>query len=786
MPFIFKHGGRNIDLKSLGTDELFELIEEIPTGSEGELDDDIDNLDDIDTHSNSGNENVLEDNVDEPYVLDAPENSNLIMVKNEVSDTAVGNSNSAGSSNCQNLSKKKNGTFNVRVEPKGVSQRYIKDLKEDEGSASEFLHRNNLSSPEQCARTCTGGPPKKCYYKFYLEQYNVQGLACTACRSNGTNVCQCILADGVERSAYTVNRLIPGPPIEVCENDTVIVDVKNNIPGSSVTIHWHGILQREYILLRCFYHGDCRSARPSSKELLGKFDFGFACIGDGHFEACLWFHLEVHYDLSFRLIIVGRYKWRASEIGTHFWHSHSGFQKMDGLTGRIIVRGQKSNDPHRLLYNYDLSEHVIFLQDWVHAYGQEKFPGGTSSKLRTLPDNILVNGKGKYKNLTTNTYTSVPLEVFNVDNNYNYRFRLINAFVSMCPAQISIEKHRLTVIATDGHPIEPIVVDSIISVSAERFDFIITANQSQGGAYWIQIKLLAECKSLKMQQLAILQYSTGPTTTSSSQPTYDLSLPLGKVLNPLDTRCDQSREDAICINQLHGVEIKHPKALKTEPDVKIFLPFSFYSHSPDTLFTSNSYERFFVPTEMGAVSGLLDNITFSSPPSPLLSQYADLDPRHFCNGDQNIVNCGITCKCTHIIQIPLNSVVEMILVDEVHLGDVHHPFHLHGFSYYVLGLGKMPIPGKNITLSEAVRLDEQKLLRRSFHKPPSKDTVMIPVNGYVVLRFIADNVGFWFFHCHYLFHLITGMSAVFQVGEVSEMPPPPDGFPKCGNFIPKV
>ncbi|KAF5290993.1 hypothetical protein FQA39_LY14524 [Lamprigera yunnana] len=631
---------------------------------------------------------------------------------------------------------------------KRLSQRHVNNLKEVRESASEFLHRYNLSAPEECARTCTGGPPKKCYYKFYLEQYNVQGLACTACRSNGTNACQCIVADGVEKSAHTVNRLIPGPPIEVCENDTVIVDVENNIPGSSVTIHWHGMLQRDS------QHYD----------------------GVPFVTQC-----PILEDTSFR------YKWVASNVGSHFWHSHTGFQKMDGLTGRIIVRQQKSNDPHRSLYDYDLSEHIIFLQDWTHEYAQEKYPGYISSgKTHQLPDNILINGKGKYQNPTTNTFTNVPIEVFNVNYNYSYRFRLINAFASVCPTQVSVEKHRITVIATDGHPIEPTVVDSIVSVSAERFDFIITANQSQGGAFWIQVKALAECRPLKVQQLANLKYSSGSGTPLSPQPTYDQSLPMGKVLNPLDPRCEESRKDVVCINHLNSVQIKHTEVLKKEPDLKIFLPFKFYFHNPSRLFVSNPYERFFIPTGTRAASGLLDNITFLSPPAPLLSQYRDLDPKYFCNGNQNLVNCGITCKCTHIIQIPLNAVVELILVDEVHIADVHHPFHLHGFSYYVLGLGKMPTPGKNITLKEAVRLDKLDLLSRSFHKPPSKDTIMIPSNGYVVLRFKADNVGFWFFHCHFLVHIITGMSAVFQVGEINEMPPPPDGFPKCGNFMPEI
>ncbi|KAF5271888.1 hypothetical protein FQA39_LY18812 [Lamprigera yunnana] len=627
-------------------------------------------------------------------------------------------------------------------------QRIVNDLKEGKESLSEFLYRNNLSTPEQCARTCTGGPPKKCYYKFHLEQYNVQGIACTACRPNATNACQCIVGDGIEKSAYTVNRLIPGPSIEVCGNDTVIVDVENHIPGASVTIHWHGILQRNS------QHYD----------------------GVPFVTQC-----PILEDTSFR------YQWLASNVGSHFWHSHTGFQKMDGLTGRIIVREQKSNDPHRLLYDYDLSEHVIFLQDWAHEYVQEKFPGRNAGKIHQIPDNILINGRGKYKHPSNNTFTNVPLERFNVTYNYRYKFRLINAFASVCPTQISVEKHPLTIIATDGHPIEPIVVDSIMSVSAERFDFIITANQLQGGAFWIQVKALEECgPPYKVQQLAILQYFTGSKIPLRLEPTYDASLPLGKVLNPLDPRCDGSQLSAVCISQLKSVEIKQTDVLKTVPDVKIFLPFKFYFHDPNQLFRFNSQDRYFTPVINATLTGLLDNITYVSPPSPLLSQYADLDSKHFCNGDQNIINCGTTCQCTHVVKIPLNAVVELILVDEVHLEGIHHPFHLHGFSYHVLGLAKMPIPGKNITLQEAVMLDRLNLLRRNFQKPPSKDTVMIPSNGYVVLRFKADNVGFWFFHCHFLLHIISGMSAVFQVGEVGQMPLPPVGFPKCGNFLPKI
>lgn len=37
---------------------------------------------------------------------------------------------------------------------------------------------------------------------------------------------------------------MPGPTLEVCKGDTVIVDVENHLMGESTSIHWHGLHQR--------------------------------------------------------------------------------------------------------------------------------------------------------------------------------------------------------------------------------------------------------------------------------------------------------------------------------------------------------------------------------------------------------------------------------------------------------------------------------------------------------------------------------------------------------------
>lgn len=41
--------------------------------------------------------------------------------------------------------------------------------------------------------------------------------------------------------------------------------------------------------------------------------------------------------------------------------------------------------------------------------------------------------------------------------------------------------------------------------------------------------------------------------------------------------------------------------------------------------------------------------------------------------------------------------------------------------------------------------------------PPRQDTVVVPASGYVVIRFVANNPGVWFLHCHFENHFAQGI-----------------------------
>lgn len=152
--------------------------------------------------------------------------------------------------------------------------------------------------------------------------------------------------------------MLPGPSIQVCENDRIIVDVKNNIDAMEVTVHWHGIWQKDYQ----YYDGVpflTQCPIPSGTKF--------------------------------------RYQFVASNPGTHFYHSHTGLQQIDGVYGSLIVRQSPGAEPHMSLYEQDLLTHVILLSDWMHDVSIERFPGRTRRNPGQIPESVLINGKGRWK-----------------------------------------------------------------------------------------------------------------------------------------------------------------------------------------------------------------------------------------------------------------------------------------------------------------------------------------------------------------------------------------------------
>lgn len=66
--------------------------------------------------------------------------------------------------------------------------------------------------------------------------------------------------------------------------------------------------------------------------------------------------------------------------------------------------------------------------------------------------------------------------------------------------------------------------------------------------------------------------------------------------------------------------------------------------------------------------GAINNISFIYPPFSLLTQSNEITDRLFCDEFNLPLHCidRPQCPCIHRIKVDLNSIVELILVDESH------------------------------------------------------------------------------------------------------------------------
>lgn len=273
---------------------------------------------------------------------------------------------------------------------------------------------------------------------------------------------QCVTANGHGRVFMSINRQLPSPTIEVCQNDLIVVDVINEIEGSGATIHWHGLAHENSMFMD----------------------------GVPYVTQC-----PINFGSTFR------YSFEAIEEGTFFYHSHAGHQKSNGVHGALVVR--KPEPKKRELFDEDLSEHVIVLSDWTNQLTEDLFPGvnGKSSH----PESLLFNGRGGSD--VANKSINGILSVFHVDEGLKYKFRVIAAISNVCPITFQIENHDFTIVAVDSVDVKPYAADNIYLTSGERFDIIIDANRKTHDSHWIRIKAVHPCMNADaIEGFALLKY----------------------------------------------------------------------------------------------------------------------------------------------------------------------------------------------------------------------------------------------------------------------------------------
>ncbi|XP_028396788.1 laccase-like [Dendronephthya gigantea] len=480
-----------------------------------------------------------------------------------------------------------------------------------------------------------------------------------------------------------------------------------------------------------------------------------------------------------------RYILRAHPSGTHWYHSHVGKQRDEGIFGALIVKEKREtlkklepllkvkkfeDFPER--YTLSVTEH-----ERVGRHERGCLPDGSAPP--EIKDEHVSSFQINGVKLQKRVRDDEQVPYYTVEKGKNYRFRVIGA-IEFTVFRISIDGHKLHVVSTDSYLTEPFETDAVHVHVGERYDFIVkTRTDVEAGAVFpIRIESVEVYCNNHSQPLGVgvayLRYFAPVKREPCKKNCVALNCPFGHY--PVVTGFPPSYN---CFTVYEALSLLVPTPREELPDdtypppvVEDFFNFKFYKSNPT-----------------------VNNVKYVFPKVPFAMSFGSV-PGECKYGKEAEKRCD-KAGCPHAVYVKKRGSsmsIRFVLSDlpekirDEHVANlVTHPIHLHGHSfwvtkiaypsYYLNGTIKavnddIDVPScghghwKNNIQPHGLRVDQTTI---------RKDVIIVPAGGYVVIEFLATNPGWWFMHCHIDPHLLRGMA--IAVGEdVHCQNPPPRGL----------
>ncbi|KAH8816011.1 putative laccase [Xylogone sp. PMI_703] len=417
------------------------------------------------------------------------------------------------------------------------------------------------------------------------------------------------------------------------------------------------------------------------------------------------------------------------QFGSFWYHAHSGAHRADGLYGGLIIHKPTTAEDGNIIselaeYGYD-DERLFLVGDWYHPPGSEilgRFMNVRSLGFEPVPDSFLVNGLGRFNCSLIMPAYPVQCKEGNMpwlqlDKTNKYRFRVVNVG-ALAGISISISGAKMTVLQVDGGEriIGAEASDSIgILYPGERMDVLVEwVDGEQKNDSFLIITLDPE--NFRAHNLAL-------TPTRSFRISDSLSPQPALAIEPKSTSLSYFNLSTVIGMDLSSTVGFPEKADKTFVIYTTVVILTIHDNIPMGIVNRTSWQP------------------QSKPQKPLFL----LDRTEW---DKNQL-------------VPWTG-PDPVWVDVVvnNLDEYGHPFHLHGFDFYIISIYRSSY---NWGSYNPYEMDEPPAGPFNLLNPLRKDTVYIPRRGYAVLRFRADNEGLWMMHCHVMWHQASGMTFGFQV-----------------------
>ncbi|KAF2476243.1 uncharacterized protein BDR25DRAFT_300343 [Lindgomyces ingoldianus] len=494
--------------------------------------------------------------------------------------------------------------------------------------------------------------------------------------------------DGVYRPMILVNGMFPGPLIESNEGDEIVVHVHNKA-SNATSMHWHGLYQN------------------GTNWMDGTVGVTQCPIAPGH-------------DFTYRFNVSG-------QSGTYWYHSHMSAQASDGLVGPFVIHSRaEKTELQKFPYNQD---RVVLVSDHYYNLSSEllvHYLSPDRENTEPVPPSAIINGRNIRDCSTLPgrncSSTNLTTALFSLASDTNTRLRIINvgAFAEF---QIQIDEHEFSVTEVDGTDVHPQSIHRLTINPAQRYSIVLTPPNPNKGLYWLRARMVTHCFGEENPELSeevrgIVKYwAPGDQTNPSSKDWPEV----------IELECRDLNTSAI--SPVHAI-----RAPET-PDDQVYLRSSFqigsWRLSRGFLNGSSYRPQISSPSLNRLVDGYTnknDRYMGSLYPIQYGTNSAIFNPSH-----------ELVYQTTHIRTID-------ILIQN--FDDGNHPFHLHGYKFWVLASGHGYPPTdlyKNLDLTNPLR----------------RDTVSAEAFGWVLVRFVADNPGIWAFHCHISWHAEAGLMMQF-------------------------
>ena len=522
---------------------------------------------------------------------------------------------------------------------------------------------------------------------------------------------------GRPKHAIAVNGQIPGPALEFTEGDTAEIHI-HNMMMMETSIHWHGLIVPNR------YDGVSYLTAPPIKPMQ-------------------------EYIAKFPIV----------QNGTYWYHSHTMLQEQIGLYGPLIIHKKADakssaktdaktpeNRPASPENHPEPREQIVLLTDWTNESPyevQRSLHYATDwyaiRKNSTQDYAAAIKAHHLHTKLTNEWKRMLPMDVSDIaydaftvnghkeqqEEKYKpgdkIRLRVING-ASSTYFWLQYAGSRISVIASDGKDVVPVAVDRLIIAPSETYDLIVTIPDGPERSY--QFRATAEDRTGSTS----LWLGRGERKTLPALPPLKYFEGMSMMNEMMKGNGDMKPTKMHMTDQtmdMNSVMYPETDGNATNPDSAMTLDSAAAPHEMTTL-----------------------NYGMLRSPEPTTLPNAPTQTLHFnLTGNMNRYVWTINNKTvseTDEILIHHGENVRIILYNGTMM---RHPMHLHGHFFRLLN-GQ----GDYSPLKEVVDI-----------MPMETDT----------LEFAATESGSWFFHCHILYHMMSGMGRIFHYADS----PPPPGLP---------